>query len=252
MMLSKSKIKLINSLRYPKYRKQHQLFVVEGSINVVDFLKSPLRLDALFATERWLDKHQKTLGTLPASVVDLDQMKKLSALATPSEVLAVFQLADSAMPNVDEIDDLVLVLDGIKDPGNMGTIIRTADWFGIQHIFCSLDSVDVFGSKVVQASMGSLARVNVISTDLLALLRDKKADWKSYGAYLEGENLAEIAKPKKGFIVIGSEAHGISDYLESFIDCKLHIPPWGNSGAESLNASIATGIICYGLRTQTR
>lgn len=224
------------------------LFVVEGSINVLDFIASDLVLDVLYASAEWIHAHHRVLPIEKSMAIDARQMKKISALSSPSEVLAVFQMPLSTTIDLETLDELILVLDGIKDPGNMGTIIRTADWFGVKHIICSTDCADAFGSKVVQASMGSLARVKVHSTDLLELMNNRPESWITYGAYLEGDDIQEVSKNNKSLLVIGSEAHGISDYLEFCIDQKINIPMHRDSGAESLNASIATGILCYAFR----
>lgn len=246
--LSKAKIKLIHALRLPKYRKQHQLFVAEGSINVLDFLQSRLTAAAVFATADWLAAHAGEVAGTETVEVDMAQLKKITALSSPSEVLALFHMPEFNLPDLTACAPLLLLLDGIKDPGNMGTIIRTADWFGCSNILCSPESVDVYGPKVVQASMGSLARVRVGTADLAAFLKDKADDWVSFGAFLDGEPVQQVAKPEKSMVVIGSEAHGISPALAPYIDRKITIPSMKASGAESLNASIAAGIICYEFR----
>lgn len=254
-MLSKAKIKLINSLKLSKYRREHKLFLAEGSINVLDFLQSEIQIVELFATANWLEKHTDKLRNIEFSTVSQKEFEKITALKTPSEVLALLAVPEYPEFDPKTICDLVLMLDDIKDPGNLGTIIRTADWFGIKQIICSPETVDAYNPKVVQASMGSLARVEVQYTELSKILKTKPDDVPVFGAVLDGKPLSEIQETKKGIILIGSEAHGISEKLIPFIDQKLTIPAFqGTSAAkaESLNASIATAIICYAFRNASK
>ena len=251
-MLSKSKIKLINSLKMGKYRRQHQLFVAEGTTNVLDFLHSGIETEALYATRDWLKTNQSFLNKIEITEVILKEMAKISALKNPSEVLAVFAIPEKNEADLNTMNDLVLMLDDIRDPGNLGTIIRTADWFGISHIICSENTVDAYNPKVVQASMGSLARVQVYYQDLKKTLQAKPDYLKVFGAVLEGNDMVELAKPNHGIILVGSEAHGISKELLPLIDIKITIPKQVSidvpNSAESLNASIATAVICYEFR----
>lgn len=250
-MLSKAKIKLINSLKLGKYRRQHKLFVAEGTTNILDFLQSGSEAIDLFATANWLEQNTKYLKKYSVTVVNNKDLSKISFLKNPSEVIGIFKSPEENKLNLNSIDDIVLMLDDIRDPGNLGTIIRTADWFGISTIICSKESADAFNPKVVQASMGSLARVSVYYEDLQAILESKPEALKVFGAVMNGEAIEEISKPKKGLILIGNEAHGISDKLMPFIDKKITISSTpGNPGSspESLNASIAAAIICYAFR----
>ncbi len=250
-MLSKAKIKLINSLNLTKYRKQHGLFVVEGTSSVLDFLKSEIKLDSLYATGKWIEKHKDEMeGINPIEAEEID-LKKISFLKTPPEVVAVFRIPDREDFDLKNLTGLLLMLDGIQDPGNMGTIIRTADWFGIDTIVCSPASANPFNPKVVQASMGSLSRVKVYVVDLVEMLKTRPDYLKTFGAVLDGQPLNETAKPQTGIIIIGNEARGISKDLLPMIDFKITIPRYpGDHGhsAESLNASVATAIICYEFR----
>jgi TrmH family RNA methyltransferase len=251
-MLSKPKIKLINSLKMGKYRRQHQLFVAEGTTNVIDYLQSGIETEALYATRDWITANQVNLTYVNIIEVNLKELAKISALKNPSEVLAVFVMPEKNKVNLNTINDLVLMLDDIRDPGNLGTIIRTADWFGISHIICSENTVDAYNPKVVQASMGSLARIKLYYQDLKKTLEAKPDYLKVFGAVLEGNDMVELAKPNHGIILIGSEAHGISKELLPMIDIKITIPKQVTSddstSAESLNASIAVAIICYEFR----
>ncbi len=249
-MLSKARIKLINSLNMEKYRRQHGLFVVEGTSSVLDFLNSEFRLDRLYATGKWIEEHREYI---PSGYTEVEEreLKKISFLKTPQEVVAVFKIPDWKDFDLKNLTGLLLMLDSIQDPGNMGTIIRTADWFGIDTIVCSPASANPFNPKVVQASMGSLSRVKVYSADLKEILQNRPDYLNTFGAVLDGQPLNEVAKPQTGIIIIGNEAHGISKELLPLIDFKITIPRYsGHSGpaAESLNASIAAAIICYEFR----
>jgi TrmH family RNA methyltransferase len=248
-MLSKSQIKKVRSLHLKKNRKANGLFVAEGNINVTDLLESDLKLEHLYATDRWITGHPETAEKYHAEKISAKEMEMMTLLKTPSEVLAVFQLPETSKFNPDEIVDYILMLDNIKDPGNLGTIIRTADWFGIKNIVCSPETVDVFNPKVVQATMGSLARVGVHYIDLPEFLTSVN-NLNIYGAFLNGSPVDKVEKTGKGIIVVGSEAHGISREVEKLITHRITIPSFGQKekGAESLNASIATAILCYEFR----
>ncbi len=249
-MPTKAQIKLIKSLHLKKFRNEYNLFVAEGSTNVLDLLNSPFRLQWLFARESWIETFDERLQDVNVQQVSGKAMEMMSSLKSPSEVLAVFKLPELPDFNPNAIDDYVLALDSIKDPGNLGTIIRTADWFGIKNIICTRETVDAYNPKVVQATMGSLARVQIYYLDLEKVLSEIPTNIDVYGAYLHGDPVNNIEKQDKGIILIGSEAHGISkDYL-SLITHKVTIPTFtkGKSGAESLNAAVATAILCYEFR----
>lgn len=250
-MLSKAKIKLIQSLRLGKFRKQHSLFVAEGTTNVLDFLESETKADSLFASNAWINKHKLRIDTSVFSEVNEKEMKQLSNLKNPSEVLGVFKIPEMVNPDLRTYDQYVLMLEDIRDPGNLGTIIRTADWFGFNHIICSEESVDCFNPKVVQASMGSLSRVSIQYDNLVNLIESKPEDMKLFGAVLHAKDISQLTKPAKGILLIGNEAHGISRSLLKYIDKEITIPGAGTPGgnnAESLNASIAAAILCYEFR----
>jgi len=248
-LITKAKIKLINSLANKKYREQHQLFKAEGTKNVLDFISGQMVCKEVFATHSWIYTHRDSLADTEVTPVTEAEMKKLTELTTPSEVLALFVLPDYPA-NVAGSDSLVLMLDDIKDPGNLGTIIRTADWFGIHHIICSEQSTDAFSHKVVQASMGSLARVHLTYANLQQVLSELPETTPVYGALLEGKPIGEIKHQGSGVILIGSEAHGINKELYHYINQPVTIPPGlptPQGRAESLNASVAASIICYAL-----
>lgn len=250
-MLSNARIKLINSLKLGKYRKEHGLFVAEGSTNVLDFIQGGIKVEEIFASEKWLEKNNKKLKGIHFSTVSDKELKKITNLKNPPEVFGIFKSPKHELPDLNNYTDLIIMLDDIRDPGNLGTIIRTADWFGIRLILCSEKTVDVYNPKVVQASMGSLGRVKVHYCDLEQVIKSKPDFIKVFGAVLNGTDLVEIPKPHRGIIMIGNESRGISEKLIPLVDQKITIPRQAmsdNASAESLNASIAAAIIFYEFR----
>lgn len=247
-MLSKATIKAINALKIKKYRQLHHKFIAEGSKIVQEMLHSSThRLHHVFATEDWYAAHASELGAHAAvtEVVTPTELKKLSTLTTPNQVLAVAEWEDNHHSSQDYTRDLTLVLDGIQDPGNFGTILRIADWFGIPNVVASTQSVDVYNPKVIQASMGAFLRVKVAYTELPAFLREHYKI-PIYGAVLGGGNLFRTNLQTPSFIVIGNEGKGISRPVLEQVTFPIEIPR--NGGAESLNAAMATSIICAAFR----
>lgn len=256
-MLSKSKLQFILSLQQKKYRKLNNLFIVEGEKLVEELLQSSFRIAAIYATKSWLDEFALKLGPLKDQLYEISEsdLKKVSALSTPNKVLALVHPTENNIEIPDLKNFLTLVLDGIKDPGNLGTLIRIADWFGIKNVICSLDTVDLFNPKTIQSTMGSLFRVNVLYTDLTKWIIDyKKTNSNSvYGTLLQGDAIYSKKLNKNGVIIIGSESHGIGETLLPLIDEKIKIPSYNhfendasevpNSGAESLNAAIAAAVV---------
>ncbi|EHQ43175.1 TrmH family RNA methyltransferase [Myroides odoratus] len=234
-MVTKNQIKRIKSLHQKKYRKEHQLFIAEGIKVIQELLQSSFVLDHLYVTNEMdfgVPAHQVTR-------VSADDLKKMSALTTTPNCLAVFHcLASKTI----DFSDWVVALDDIRDPGNLGTIIRLCDWFGISHIVCSSETVDCYNPKVIQATMGSVSRVNIVYTDLAELLQT--AEVPLYGTFLGGENIYEMKAVKPGVIVMGNEANGISAEIEALISRKITIPRFGNlQQTESLNVAMATSIV---------
>lgn len=228
--LSKNKIKWIKGLHLKKNRDSEGLFVVEGDKMVSELIEFWPEYVEFICTS---DSQLQFNGTL--YITDDKTIKEIGSLKTPNKFLAVVK-----KPKIEpKAEKLVLVLDGIQDPGNFGTIIRTADWFNVDLIVCSQGTVDVFNPKVVQASMGSIFRVPIIYENLEAYLRASKLD--IYGAFLEGNNIYIQDLPKEAIIIMGNEGFGISDDIKKLVQHKIHIPRFG--GAESLNVSIATGIL---------
>jgi len=250
-MLSHNQTKFINSLKIKKFRQIHQAFIVEGEKGVDELLKSSLQTQQIFATPDWFDNNASLLSGKNINLQEITavELKKVSDLVTPNQVLAIAVIPETSLPEPSELTAMTLALDGIRDPGNMGTMIRTADWFGISNIICSSDCVDIYNPKVVQATMGSFSRINVFYTDLLNYFRELPSEIPVFGALLEGPDITKKKFTSQGIILIGSESHGISESLIPYINEPLHIPRFSKSetlnSAESLNASIANGIICY-------
>lgn len=233
MSLSKNHAKLITSLRQKKYRQKHKMFVVEGIKVVNEFLQSSFELHLLFSVDT---TYHETANVIPITELEL---KKISHLVTPNKVLAVFKI-----PEASELKSsgLILALDAINDPGNLGTIIRLCDWFGVEQIVCSTDTVDCYNSKVVQASMGSLTRISMHYLDLATFL--KTTSLPVYIADMKGENVYETSLPKAGILVMGNEANGISEIIKNSSDHTLTIPRFGETQqTESLNVATATAIL---------
>lgn len=243
-MLSKAKIKYLQSLQQKKQRIKENVFLVEGEKIVDEVLRQQLfKVHSIYATEEWINKNAAILTPYETSltITSPNGLKKISSLKTPNSVLAVLEMPNYT-PLVDKIQtSLNLVLQNIQDPGNMGTIIRIADWFGIPHIFCSKGCVDIYNSKVVQASMGGFLRVQVHYLDLENLFQEHPT-LPVYGAVLGGENAFKQPLNKPSFLLIGNEGKGLSDSIQNQITHKITIPKMG--GAESLNAGVATGILC--------
>jgi RNA methyltransferase, TrmH family len=234
-MVSKNQIKLITSLQQKKYRKQEQLFFAEGIKVVQELLQSNFELQDLFTTKD--DFH--TVSKDKVHAISEAELKKISVLTTPNTCLAVFKIP-AAKPLVEK--GLIVALDDVRDPGNLGTIIRLCDWFGIETLFCSEASVDIYNPKVVQATMGSISRVNVVYGNLEAFLSQTKLP--VFGTFMDGNNIYQEKLPKEGIIVMGNEANGISSSIEALVTSRIAIPRFGNLQiTESLNVATATAII---------
>lgn len=250
-MLYKSHIKLVQSLRHNKFRKQLNLFIAEGPKVVDELLNSQFNLHLLFATRDFFNSGKKQVPPEKCIEVTSKELERLSLLKTANEVLGIFEMVEHSKIAPTEIRDLTLVLDEIHDPGNMGTIIRTADWFGIDQIICSEQCVDVFNPKVVQSTMGSLGRVHVLYLNLFEFLSKVPNTIPVYGADMNGTPVFEIDLKQQAILVIGSESHGISDEINNLINHKISIPTFKSKRVqqpESLNASVATAILCTEFR----
>lgn len=245
MNLSKAKLKLIRSLDSKNARTEAGLFVAEGEKLVLDLLKTPLNCKFLAGSERWLTTNITKAAEF--FIADAAIMKQISFLATPSELLGVFEIPKVQL-EIDPFKDLYFCLDGIRDPGNLGTIIRTADWFGFHHIICSNDSVDAFNPKCIQASMGAIASVKIQYTDLAELLNSYSGKIPVYGTFMEGENIFSPQIIKNGLIIFGNEGAGISTSVIPYINHRLSIPSWGKKQAESLNVASSVAILAAEIR----
>ena len=249
-MLTKNTIKLIRSLELKKFRTRENSFVAEGP-KVVGDLLAVMRPKMVFATSQWISENN-TNG-IDVEIVSEDELSRISFLQHPQQVLAVFP-----MPSYDESIDytkelkgkLTLALDSVQDPGNLGTIIRIADWFGIETILCSHETADAYNPKVIQATMGSIARVRIIYTDLTKTLETIASEMPIYGTFLDGENIHSRQLPKEAVIVMGNEGKGISQEVARLVTDRVLIPnyPEGRPTADSLNVAIATAITCAEFR----
>lgn len=232
-MLSKSQIKTITSLKQKKYRLQQGLFVAEGVKTINELLASQFSLQQLYTTNSFkIDANLET-------VVSEKELKKISFLKTPNTALAIFKIPE---PKAINTNQLLVALDNVRDPGNLGTIIRLCDWFGIRDLVCNLETVDCYNPKVVQATMGSITRVNVSYLNLTDFL--KTTHLPIFGAFMEGDNIYKSQLPNKGILVLGNEANGISREIEQVITTKISIPRFGQlQSTESLNVATAAAIL---------
>ena len=243
-MISKNQIKYIHQLELKKFRKQEGLFIAEGHKVVGDLLKAGYTPKQLFATAEWIANNP----TSQAIEVTNDELTRLSLLQHPQQVLGLFPIPNTQhlSPNTQQLS---ILLDNVQDPGNLGTIIRIADWFGIDTIFCSEGTVDAWNPKVVQATMGSIARVHLIYIDPQQLFDSLPADYPIYGTFLDGQNIYTETLTPNGLIVMGNEGNGISDAVRARISRKLLIPDFHQGDtADSLNVAIATAITCSEFR----
>ena len=238
-MVVKSQIKFIKSLQQKKYRTRHKLFVAEGIKTVRELLTSNYKEHAIYSTNLNLFEGYD----FKIKQVAQSELVQMSGLKNPNTTLGVFQIPEAE--NVD-YNDWVVALDGIKDPGNLGTIIRLCDWFGINHLLCSEDTVDCYNPKVLQATMGSIARVNIKYAHLNILLEESGAP--VYGAYMEGDEIYSTKLPKAGILVMGNEANGVSKEIGIIVKEKVSIPQFGGKTTESLNVATATAILLNEIR----
>jgi len=239
-MLVKQKVKYIQTLGQKKFRQEEGLFIAEGPKLVKELLEADAAsVKDVYAVKDWIDENKKLLGKTRATEISEIELEKISQLTTPNKVVAIVQQYEAG-DTISVKNCITLVLDNIQDPGNLGTIIRIADWFGVEQIVCSLDSADMYNPKVVQSTMGSIARVKVYYRDLSEWLADQK-DVCIYAASLEGEDVTTMKKIKEGVIIFGNESKGISPGLLKLATIKLTIPKKGK--AESLNVAVAVGVV---------
>ncbi len=234
-MVSKNQIKRITSLQQKKFRKLEQLFFVEGVKGVQELLDSNFELLELYTTNTRLF----TVDSSKVQGITSSELQKISALSTPNTCLALFKI-----PEVKAFEEkgLILAVDDVRDPGNLGTIIRLCDWFGIKTLYCSEESVDVYNPKVIQATMGSISRVNVVYGNLNQFL--SKTHLPVFGTFMDGKNIYQESLPSEGIIVMGNEANGISNSIDERVSHRIAIPRFGDLQAtESLNVATATAIV---------
>ncbi len=248
-MLSKSKLKYIRSLEFKKFRDEHNAFVAEGNKLVADMLGF-FESELIIAKPSWM----ATQGDIPTHELleaDEDDIRKASFLKNPQDVIAIFKRPVYDIGEVDPENQLILVLDGVQNPGNLGTIVRIAGWFGFEHIVCSHDTADVFAPKTVQATMGALSHIKVHYTDLEAWIRELSLPAVPiYGTLLDGENMYTQSLSSNGVLIMGNEGNGIRPSIASLVTQKLYIPnyPPERDTTESLNVAIATAIVCAEFR----
>lgn len=240
-MLTKNKIKFINSLSQKKNRVKNNCFLVEGDKIVVELIKSDFKIRTLYTTKKWLEENKENLYNLEIITLSNLELKKISQLSSPNNVLAIVEKKDIIFKS-SNLSGITLVLDQISDPGNLGTIIRLCDWFGIKNIICSENSVDYLNTKVIQSTMGSIFRVNIFYKNLVSFFKQTK--FPVYGACLDGVNIKSHKIESDCFILMGNESNGIAKELECFINTRIKIPN-NRRGAESLNVACATSIFLY-------
>ncbi len=254
-MISRQKIDFIHGLVRKKERDLAGCFVAEGEKLVIDLLRTTLNLREIYCTQEGLSSIQSRRIKLEAIPISGKEMERISAFKSPSSILALFEIPKSKSVGNDTFDGLNLVLDGIQDPGNLGTIIRTADWFGISNLFCSPDCADLYNPKCVQSTMGALARVEVHYLNLSGLLQQATdINIPVYGTFMTGENLYTTELTEKALVIMGSEGRGISPDLDRFLTKKISIPafPAGSSELESMNVAVSAAIVCAEFRRRVQ
>jgi RNA methyltransferase, TrmH family len=240
-MLSKSQINLLKSLQHKKFRREHGFFLVEGYKSVSEFLNSAYQIEAIYYTAAFSPKVLKLSQKINLCEISVTEIEKISSLKTPQEIIAQVKIPQWPILQYDQLKEkFSLVLDSIQDPGNLGTIIRIADWFGIENIICSDDTVDAYNPKVVQACMGSLARIKVHYTNLAHLLSG--VTLPVFGALLNGDDIYDTDFGHEGLVIMGNEGNGISPEIQKSVNKAVTIPRIGQ--AESLNVAIATALFC--------
>ena len=237
-MISKNQIKFVKSLQKKKFRLESKCFVVESSKNVNEILNSNYKIQQIYATKNWIEKY-KIRDDVSINQVNQNELQRISSLKTASDVLAVVHIP---LEKSDfDFSGINIVLDDVKDPGNLGTIIRICDWFGVKNVYCSEETVDVYNPKVVQSTMGSITRVDVIYTDIRQMIQEVAINVKVYGAVMDGNDINQIQVNEDSLIVFGNESNGISKEIKNIISDKITINKIGE--AESLNVAVSAAII---------
>lgn len=241
-MIWKSELKFIRSLKIKKYRTSEKCFLVEGEKNVLELLNGDYKIKRLLLTKEFLNRYEKNVSSVDYIEVTSKELVEVSSLVTNDTALAVVEMKTHSITELDLTTQL-FVLDGIRDPGNLGTIVRTLDWFGFNQLILSMDSVELYNPKVINATMGSFARVKVVYLDLVKFISNYEG--VKVGAEMSGDKISNYKNTLPCLIVMGSESHGISTSVRKLLDHKVSISRIG--GAESLNVGVATGILCHEL-----
>ena len=252
-MISKALLKNIKTLELKKYRKESGLFVAEGSKTVIDLMNAGMKTEKLIATEEWISSHRITQNVEIITASE-EEIKRASFLRTPQGVMCIFRQPLFEIDMTAAQSNLSLALDNVQDPGNLGTIIRIADWFGIEDIYCSIGCADAYSPKTIQATMGAIGRVRVHYVNLEEFISSLKGKIPVYGTFLDGDDIYSTTLTPNGLIVMGNEGNGISDGCASLITERLLIPnfPTGRKTSESLNVSTATAIVCSEFRRRIK
>jgi len=240
MAFTKNQAKIIKSLREKKYRMELGLFLVEGEKSVLELISSSFEIDFLLVTSEFFNKFESKIRdrSIPYEIVSQNEIEKVGTLETNDSAIAIVKQKINSAPEIKN-NEIILALDEIKDPGNLGTIIRIADWYGIKNIIASKETVDFYNPKVITATKGSFSRINIFYTDLNHFL--SKTDLPILGSFLDGENIHKTKFPISGILIMGNESSGISKEIEKLVTKKITIPAYGK--AESLNVAIATAVI---------
>ncbi|WP_394995931.1 RNA methyltransferase [Emticicia sp.] len=246
-MFSKQQQKYVQSLQIKKYRQEHQRFLVEGAKSVVELLNADFEIELLLCTERFFLENEKKLKKISVEQISQSELEKSGTLQSNDAALAVVKMRENKFLVADE-NEFVLILDDIRDPGNLGTILRIADWYGIKKVICSENTVDFYNPKVISASMGSFSRIDVYYSIISEYIENinKNVNIEIIGTFLNSENVHRFEFPTNGYIVLGNESKGISAEVEKFITKKITIPRFGH--AESLNVGIATAVVLDNLK----
>lgn len=246
-MFSKQQQKYVQSLQIKKYRQEHQRFLVEGAKSVVELLNADFEIELLLCTERFFLENEKKLKKISVEQISQSELEKSGTLQSNDAALAVVKMRENKFLVADE-NEFVLILDDIRDPGNLGTILRIADWYGIKKVICSENTVDFYNPKVISASMGSFSRIDVYYSIISEYIEsiNKHVNIEIIGTFLNSENVHRFEFPTNGYIVLGNESKGISAEVEKFITKKITIPRFGH--AESLNVGIATAVVLDNLK----
>jgi len=240
-LITNNQIKFVRSLHLKKNRDAHNCFIVEGKKMVAELLKSEFKIQSIFATKDWKNT---SIVNEKVQFISEKQLERISTLKSPNKLIAVVEKANDKFEISSILQGLTLVLDEITNPGNLGTIIRLCDWFGVKNIICSSDSVEFYNPKVIQATMGSFLRVNVYYTDIVALIKQMPNNFAIYGSFMQGENIKNVELEENALLIIGNESIGISKKLQQVVSKRIVIKS-NKSKAESLNVATAAAILLY-------